>query len=384
MKIAIQSIEATLLAILTIYTPTVFAQGSLTPPPGPPAPVMKTLQQIEPRIPIGPDTTPGDNDSLYKISQPGSYYLTGNVAGVSNKIGIEIAASDVTLDLDGFSLIGTTGSYDGVFSLTFHRITVRNGSVNYWGNDGIEIGGMDSRVEHINATGNGAAGIRAVSVQDCADFNNNGAGVVANVAFRVTARYNQNGITAERVVDSKVYNNDGYGITATFVSGSLAVSSGEDGIVVNANGQAIDNLSQANSRHGIRLTLNTRAGGNNCVNNGQSGFGHGIHAESDRNTIVDNSCSENERGIVVTGLLNPIEGNTLLDNDTIGLFVTGQLNIITRNVARNPKSGAVNWNIAAGNRGGIYLAPAQNASAISGATGGSGSGTTDPFANLSF
>jgi hypothetical protein len=39
---------------------------------------MKTLDEVEPRIPIGPDTTPGDSDSTYKITEPGSYYLTDN------------------------------------------------------------------------------------------------------------------------------------------------------------------------------------------------------------------------------------------------------------------------------------------------------------------
>jgi len=41
--------------------------------------------------------TPGDADSVFKITQSGSYYLAGNITGVSAKYGVEIAASGVTL-----------------------------------------------------------------------------------------------------------------------------------------------------------------------------------------------------------------------------------------------------------------------------------------------
>src|SRR5262245_46218450 len=46
------------------------AQGALTPP-GAPAPTMKTLDQLEPRIPINATNTPGDATSVYKITVPG-------------------------------------------------------------------------------------------------------------------------------------------------------------------------------------------------------------------------------------------------------------------------------------------------------------------------
>src|SRR5262245_27803441 len=87
--------------------------GTLTPPPGPIAPTFKTLGEIEPRIAINAANTPGTALALFQIAQPGSYFLTGNVIGVPGKAGIEISASNVTLDLNGFTLHGAGGSPQG-------------------------------------------------------------------------------------------------------------------------------------------------------------------------------------------------------------------------------------------------------------------------------
>ncbi|HZW06443.1 MAG TPA: hypothetical protein VFF65_04910, partial [Phycisphaerales bacterium] len=54
------------------------AAGPIDPPAGPVAPTGRTLAEVEPRTPIGPVTTPGDADAVFKITQPGSYYLAGN------------------------------------------------------------------------------------------------------------------------------------------------------------------------------------------------------------------------------------------------------------------------------------------------------------------
>src|SRR6187397_3128637 len=76
--------------------------GDLNPPAGPVGSTMKNLSDVEPRIAVNATNTPGDADSVFKITQSGSYYLAGNITGVSAKYGVEIAASGVTLDLNGF------------------------------------------------------------------------------------------------------------------------------------------------------------------------------------------------------------------------------------------------------------------------------------------
>ena len=70
-------------------TPLGFAQGPLTPPAAP-APTMKTLSQIEPRIPI--------TNVPVTITQPGSYYLTTNIVYSGSNDGIRIATNNVTIE----------------------------------------------------------------------------------------------------------------------------------------------------------------------------------------------------------------------------------------------------------------------------------------------
>src|SRR6476659_174770 len=61
----------------------VFPQGSLNPP-GPPAPTMKKLDEVEPRTNLQattapPGVDPGNADYQFIITQPGSYYLSANL-----------------------------------------------------------------------------------------------------------------------------------------------------------------------------------------------------------------------------------------------------------------------------------------------------------------
>ena len=99
-----------------------FAQGSLTPP-GAPAPTMKTLAQIEPRTLI--------SSAPFTISAPGSYYLTTNLF-VSSGNAITIASSDVTLDLNGFTIASSAASAAGtgiLLNSSVRNISIANGHI---------------------------------------------------------------------------------------------------------------------------------------------------------------------------------------------------------------------------------------------------------------
>ena len=117
-----------LIPLLTIgHSGSTFAQGSLTPP-GAPAPTFKTLSQVEPRFPI--------SDYQTNLTISGSYYLTTNLfSGPNSNDGINIRTnvSNITIDLNGFSIINTNGagpsSPVGVRISEGTNIVIRNGQI---------------------------------------------------------------------------------------------------------------------------------------------------------------------------------------------------------------------------------------------------------------
>lgn len=103
-----------------------FGQGALTPP-GAPAPLGRTLTQVEPRTDLS--TLPSSATAVISISQPGSYYATGNIAGAAGKHTIEVLAAGVTIDLNGFSLSSTDAASSAIQAVSFLSTTVRNGRI---------------------------------------------------------------------------------------------------------------------------------------------------------------------------------------------------------------------------------------------------------------
>src|ERR1035438_7345881 len=100
------------------------AQGGSLIPPGTPAPTMITLSQIEPRTPI-------TNTTAVTISASGSYYLTTNIS-VTSGSAITITASQVTLDLSGFTISSTAATANGTGILLQGGntdITILNGHI---------------------------------------------------------------------------------------------------------------------------------------------------------------------------------------------------------------------------------------------------------------
>jgi hypothetical protein len=121
--------RCTLLILPAVFIPlALIAQGPLTPPPGAPAPLMKSLQQVEPRTDVA--TLAGDATAVFVITAPGSYYLSGKVTATAGKAGIAIAAADVSLDLNGFAVTGAAGVTNGVeLRNGANGATIRNGVI---------------------------------------------------------------------------------------------------------------------------------------------------------------------------------------------------------------------------------------------------------------
>jgi len=256
---------------------------------------MKTLNQLEPRTPIG---------SLpFTVGKSGSYYLTGNLQFTA-KTGdaIAVSASDVTIDLAGFTISSNPAVTGNAIHITSSsgRVTVQNGgitgnttvtvsgnapnqswSVNPAGfakgilaegsstfqfsqlrisgcrSAGIESTAGPANVREVLVTQNGLSGISvnllgvAGNVSSCTAFKNGDAGI---------------DIRGGTIANCSAIQNGGFGITSS--PGSIVNSSGAsnnlDGL--NAFNGSISNCTAfGNDASGI-------SGGNSSVTNSVASF----------------------------------------------------------------------------------------------------------------
>lgn len=186
------------------------AQGQLNPP-GAPAPMFKTLSQVEPRYPI--------SDFGTNLTVPGSYYLTTNLfMPVSNNVDaitIKTNVSNITIDLNGFSIVSTNpvgaAAPVGIRVSGATNIVIRNGQITGF-DRGIRLEApfygivVDSihvqRCSRAGIEANGQAGspIATVTVRQCVVENVNATGEGANVSADGIVVLNCTGVVDSCVV----------------------------------------------------------------------------------------------------------------------------------------------------------------------------------------
>jgi len=118
----------------------------------------------------------------FTVDGCGSYFLTGCLAGVPGEHGITVTASDVTLDLNGFTLKGVAGSLDGIHvNGGLENVRVRGGGVRNWGGHGIALYSSRSRLSNFQSYDNGGDGIQFLQagLDDITSSGNDGDGVEA-------------------------------------------------------------------------------------------------------------------------------------------------------------------------------------------------------------
>ncbi len=111
------------------------AQPSIDPPAGP----IEESGRFGTVIELTQATAPGDADSVFKITSPGSYILTSDVEIPEGFLGIEIASDDITIDLNGYTLRGPaqgSRANTGVgvtpnpqASIVYSGLKLRNGTI---------------------------------------------------------------------------------------------------------------------------------------------------------------------------------------------------------------------------------------------------------------
>jgi hypothetical protein len=334
-----------------IATVALYGQGSLIPPAGPPEPTMKTLDQVEARTIVNATNTPGDAANTYIISAPGSYYLAGNITGAAGKHGISILASNVTLDLNGFALIGggEEGATRGVNTSTpISNLSIRNGSIHGWSGGGVRAEFAVVLAEKLVLSGNlGGPGLAVGNgsmIKDCvATGNATGfycpdrtqishciATVNTGNGFDCTAYVNLLDCTSSRNGGSGFATLGGCSLIRCSATRNLPNGSG---IVAGVGCTVTDCTGSNNGLDGIRVGSGSNIRDCTAQANGSAG----IVAASDSH-LTGNTCQGNPTGIRVTGHDNRVDGNICHTQTPAGLcfHIQGTNNVVVRNTARAP------------------------------------------------
>jgi len=344
MKIKTLIAVVALLSALNAQLPSCLGQGTLTPP-GAPAPTMKTLDQVEPRIPIGLNATPGDATSVFKITNSGSYYLTGNVYGQSNQCGIAIAADNVTVDLCGYSLVGSvTNSLDGIRPSGNHSsIMIRNGHITGWGGNAIAsyvpgflVSSYLSRciLQDLvaNNNGGGISGGASSSIFRCVSGNNKGVGIALSNTSGVCKDCLSDSNTGDgidcgegaMVTHCSVQGNTGIGIycfnsQTTIIGCTVRVNSGGG---ISATGILIrDCLIEQNTGYGVQISYGSTIEGCDIgYNVGPGIVGINTGGASGKSLISGNNIHDNTVGLsLANNLGNSIYANTLRNTTNLNV-----------------------------------------------------------------
>lgn len=361
-------------AVVVAVGATVVLAGPLTPPSGPITSTNKTLQEVEPRTPLSQTNTPGDSDSLFKITASGSYYLTGNIDLKSTTKCIEVfvgAGQQVTIDLNGFSItgIGATRSESAIYiDGVSANVVIRNGNLRNWKNAVEHFVGGSVTLEDVNASGSrliqfdlrratvvrctadggGGAGffVDSGTLTDCTARGNAGTGFTVNTQATIvrgcTATSNGSGgfNLGQGVAEScRAESNTGSGFSNPgAMTNCVSTSNSGDGIGASFAAVIRGCNIIANTGSGISVGSSSRIDGNTITSNAE----HGVKVTGNRTTVVGNTISSNGRGsgafsgILVSGTDNTIDGNHItnmtLGGDDHGIQVTGTSNLIVKNM----------------------------------------------------
>jgi parallel beta-helix repeat protein len=262
------------------------------------------------------------------INTPGSYKLAQNIQlpGSCAKNGIEVSAHNVTLDMNGFALVGTPG-ITGIFVGSFGGTAIRNGIVRSW------IEGIDTS----NSTNN--------QVSDVQLYDNQGSGL------RTGQTANISGVTV-------VTPTSGRGIV--LVGGRsvvrdcavAGVSGSGDGIVIAGVSNTVTGCTIEGAGRGIYVTASGNIVTGNAITNTTA---EGIQVEGGSgNTISRNNVfGADAESIEVAGLFsfdNRIDENHVAQSVGIGILIGGSRNLVMRNTSEFNTGSA--YSIGVGNQAG--------------------------------
>lgn len=310
------------LAVITSHA------GPLNPPGGPVSSTYKTLNDVQPRTPIQSlPPNQGPPVAQYAITADGSYYLTGTIFGTSTEPCIYIAnnVSNVTIDLNGFTLDGHIGGAYAIFSdmAPGARLTVRNGSFVGWTAEAIEAGSQACQIDSLQLSGAFTAlNVGAGSiVHDCI-IRTPHTGIIAGAGARltdctvidpVTLGYSLgDGASAVRCSCHNGGNFTNTGITtgnnAQIVECNILGTS--VGIDIVGAACRVERCKVGQNNIGIRVVVGNEIM-DNTINAGVGGVGQGIVLTDGYNRVQRNHIAAFDTGIQILGGSNVVTSNAL-------------------------------------------------------------------------
>ncbi|MEO1535904.1 MAG: right-handed parallel beta-helix repeat-containing protein [Planctomycetota bacterium] len=285
------------------------------------------------RIPVSPTTTPGGPFSTYTLDEAGHYVLVENLLGEPNKNGIIITAPNVTLDLNGYSIIGAADSRSGIIAPgDVEGVHIARGTIRDWPDHGVDLGvDRNHRYTGLFVANCGGDGIRMSADSIATDLvliGNGGNGLTiergSGTIERAMAIFNAgNGFdVASEAKANRLYAlvNDGAGITGhnrNVITESNAVLNTADGFRLGLFSTLERCLASRNGDDGFDLgnqaTLRDCTADDNTVNGITAGWrltaervvawrngAHGISAESHARIIDSYATVNANSGIVAT------------------------------------------------------------------------------------
>jgi len=324
--------------------------------------LVSPMLAIEGRVPIAGPTT---------ITAPGSYIVTQDFSVPSGNA-INVAASQVTIDLNGHTITLAPGTGIGVYiASAYDWVTVRNGRI-VGGGTGVQMypvppssPGRTITVEKLDVEasqrGFDLEGVAQAQVIGCTVRN------TGNVAILLY------GGSASASFEGRVVGN----IVNSASNGGLSIGSGGcQGVEIGGNSISM----RGPNAYGIALSCSGARVHDNSIHlqTASSGFTQGIAIAGNQNQILENTIQGFATGIFVNQYFgNYLAGNVIRQGTPAGtgdggIAVQGSRNLIERNQveggagcglnfpAFSPATGnAYRNNMLRGNAGGAVCGSAQ-------------------------
>ena len=189
------------------------------------------------------NVTPGDPAGYpVVLTQPGAYQFASNVQPPANKVGIQVASPNVSIDLNGFQLHGSTVAFYGIIGAT-DGVTIENGTIAEFLYDGIYPTGQFWIIRNMRVIKNARIGV--------------GNGNVDHLT----------------VVNSTISQNGGGGVSCDFfchIEGNNISSNNGVGVYL-SNGSVLGNTIILNASFGISTFAPGGYGNNTIALNNSSG-----------------------------------------------------------------------------------------------------------------